>query len=314
MHGYSDFLEHVSKTQGNAQLIQSFRHAMAVNNERAIADLNDDELGFTSFYQLFDEISRYALEEQLSDKKRLAAAFIKSAKSGSYGDTQSVRAMLKWVIVTGKCAGTDSDYLRKMDTAAGLLTSVYGDKSVLPYIVDELFFRYRKGLPYHYLARTFFEIRDPYSLVLVAERLRSTDQMERACSGRLLAFIPGIEQAEEAYKVDQFYEWLEDNGPFLWYKGETFDTTHQPTPYMVVFWAKYLGYVLDPASGTTPAYLTEKEHHLYQQFQRLSTDEQRRLADQSLKRRQQHRKHWQKWLDLPMKEQWHQQGGSDGHD
>lgn len=311
----SAFLDEVRTKRGNASLIESFHNTLQVNRGQAIDYVNDYNLCFPSLYVLVGEIEEASLSEQLSERCRIAIDFVRQEQPNLEGGAQSVHPSLKWMIQTGGQDNIDNTYLQKLDAAAGLLASVYGDRSMLPAVVEMVFFRCRSELPYHDLIWAFLETQDPQSLALIADRLRSADGKESACARRLLAFIPGIERGETGNGESQFRafgEWLEENGPYLKYKGETFDTIHRPTPYVPVLEAKYIGAFVSVYDGEPLAGLTKKERKLLRHFRELPRDSQNLLASHSLKKRRLDRNEWKRWIELPTKRQLKQaEGGAD---
>ncbi|HEX6923556.1 MAG TPA: hypothetical protein VF149_06995 [Bacillales bacterium] len=317
--GQAAFLDEVRTKRGNTSLIESFRNTLEVNRRQAVEHLNDDNLCFPSLYVLNGEIAKADLFAELSERCRLAAEFLsmRAGKSDLQGEIQALHPTLKWMVQTGGEDNIDKEYLKKLDSAAALLTSVYRDRSILPAVSDMIFFRCRNGLPYHDLVRSFLEARDPYSLALVADRLRSSDAYEGDCARRLLAFIPGIDRKEADQKdlqFKKFHEWMEENGPFLRYKGENFDTTHRPTPYVPVLPAKYLGNFVAVDNGKMHCSMTKKESRLHRRFGELPGDSQRLLAVYSAHKRRMNHDEWMKWMNLSIKKQLKAAEGEDGHD
>ncbi|HEU5139989.1 MAG TPA: hypothetical protein VFT51_08450 [Bacillales bacterium] len=317
--GQTAFLDEVRWKRGNASLIESFRNTMEADRKQAVKHLNDDNLCFPSLYVLREEISRSGLSEELSERYRVATELLmmRSDQSDIQNDIQKVHPTLKWMIKTGGEENIDNAYLKKLDKAAGLMTTVYRDRSILPGIADMIFFRCRNELPYHDLVWAFLEIREPYSLALIADRLRSSNANEAECARRLLTFIPGIERTETGQGERQFRkfcEWLEENGPYLKYKGETFDTTHHPTPYTPVWRTKYLGAFVAPNNGGLLVSLTKKEKRLLRRFDDLLEDEQRLLAAYSARKRRLNHGEWLQWTNLSIKKQLKEAEGENGHD
>lgn len=310
--GGSAFLDQVRTKRGNASLIESFHNTLKANRSQAVDYVNDDYLYFPSLYVLAGEIEQAGLSEQLSERCRIAIDFIRQEQPNLEGEAQSIHPSLKWMIQTGGQDNIDKPYLQKLDAAAVLLASVYRDRSMLPALVDMIFFRCRHQLPYHDLMWAFLETQDPQSLTLIADRLRSRDQKESACARRLLCFIPGIETKETAKGDAHFHafcRWLEENGPYLRYKGETFDTFHRPTPYVVVLEAKYIGVFVSVYDGKPLAKLTKKERKWVRRFGDLTPESQRLLADYSVGKRRMNRDDWAQWMELPMKKQLRQAEG-----
>ncbi|HEX7065768.1 MAG TPA: hypothetical protein VF199_11930 [Bacillales bacterium] len=317
--GPAAFLDEVRRKRGNASLIESFRNTLEADRKKAVEYLNDDNLCFPSFYVLSDEITKAELSGELCERYRLAAEFLmmRNDKSDIQSEVQAVHPALKWMIETGAEENIGNDYLKKLDTAAGLLTKIYRDRSILPGIADMIFFRCRSELPYHDLIWAFLEAREPYSLALIADRLRSPDSSESACARRLLAFIPGIDRKETGkgeWQFQRFCDWLEENGPYLRYKGETFDTTHRPTPYTPVWRAKYLGAFVASDNGKIHVSLTKRERRLLRRFDDLAGDEQRLLAAYSARKRRMDRNAWVQWINLSIKKQLKAAEGENSHD
>lgn len=313
----SAFLDEVRAKRGNATLIESFRNTVEANREQALEHLNDDNLCFPSLYVLREEITNARLLDQLCDRVRMALDFLNVRKSGQDVGMQTNKSVLKWMVTTGGQDNIDNDYLKKLDTAVAFLVSVHGDRSVLPVIVEMTFFRCRNGLPFHDLIWALLESRDPYILTMVAGRLRSSDKRERDCAYKLLAFIPGIDEKKTDDGVkhyEKFCEWIEENGPFLWYKGETFDTIHRPTPYVPVSGAKYLGTFVNVHDGKPLVELSKEQRRLLRNFDDLSKESQVLLASFSTKKRANNRDQWLEWLNLPIKKQLEQAQGRDHHD
>ena len=300
------FLDQVRLKRGNESLVQSFRNTLKANKRQAIDYLNDKNIRFPSVYVLREVISKEKLTNELANRSRLALEFINNEHGHIHGWVQTLHPPLLWMIQSGGQEYVDPPYLKKMDGAAGLLTVVYGDRSVLPAFASMLFFRCRNHLPYHDLVWAFLEAREPLSLSLIADRLRSDDHKESDCARRMLSFIPGIDRktdnkGDEQYR--RFCKWVENNGHFLYYKGETFDTTHHPNPYVTVRQAKYLGVFVSNYDGKPYAALSNKESRLWKQLSRLNAEEQEILADYSAKLRGKDQQLWKKWLSQSMRKQ-----------
>jgi hypothetical protein len=315
----SAFLDEVRVKRGNSALVESFRNTVEANREQALEHLNDAHLCFPSLYVLREEIAKAHLFDQLCDRDCEALDFLNIRNSGKdkKAEIETHPGTLKWMIKTGGQDNIDSDYLKKLDTAAAFLVSVHGDRSMLPVIVEMTFYRCRNGLPYHDLIWAILESRDPYILTLVAGRLVSSDNRERDCAYKLLGFIPGIDKKQtfdggKHYEI--FCEWIEENGPFLWYKGETFDTIHTPTPYVLMPAAKYLGTFVNVNDGKPLMELSKKQRRLLRNFGDLPKASQVLLASYSTKKRANNRDQWLEWMNLPIKKQLEEAQGRDHHD
>lgn len=311
--GRTAFLDEVRTKRGDPALIESFRNTARVNRKQAIEYLNDENLCYPSLYVLRNEIEKEQLTEQLCKRYRLAADFTRQEKIKAKSQKPTAHSTLKWIIQTGGEENIDKTYLQKLDKAAVYMTAIYKDRSVLPDVARMIFFRCRNELPYHDLVWAFLEMQDPHSLALVADRLRSSDSREGDCARRLLAFIPGIDRKqtnEGERQFHRFQEWMEQNGPYLFYKGETFDTIDRPTSYITNHGAKYIGVFVSVHDGEPLSNLTKKERRWLRRFEDLPIDSQSLLAAYSLEMRRKKREDWLKWMERPIKKQLKEAGDS----
>ncbi|MBK5240310.1 hypothetical protein [Clostridium sp.] len=130
-----------------------------------------------------------------------------------------------------------------LDITAALLIKTHNDNSILPIIVDTIFFRNREGLFNHDLIWTFFEARDPYSLMLIANYLYSDDARDIELAYKLLDFVPSIDmrngRGDSENQYTTIFYWLKENYRFLYFTGESFQRTSNPIPYKIDLHEKY---------------------------------------------------------------------------
>jgi len=217
-----------------------------------------------------------------------------------------VQAVLRWMLETGsKDDGLSAEFTHVLDTTASLLTTVFRDETVLPLIADLIFTRSEKELFNDYLIRAFFEAREPYTLDLIANRLRSPRVKEANLARRLLGFVPGIDvhkdtEGELHYRI--FQAWLEENSPFLHYRGESFQETSRPVPYDVALKGKYLGRSVSVDSGEILTPLTKEEDQILEEFENEDETVKDSLATQSEVKRYRSFDDWDTWVRSPLKE------------
>ena len=181
--------------------------------------------------------------------------------------------------------GLNNEHDEFLDVVALLLIKTHKDKTILPLIVDMIFFRNRKGLFTHDLIWAFFQARDPHSLMLIANYLISEDVNDVKLASTLLDFVPSIDMTmgkscEKQYIA--FYYWLEENYPFLYFTGESFQRTSKPIPYIVALDAKYLCKQVSLYTSETFIPYTVKENSLLYYFNDL--DESNKLLLSSFSR------------------------------
>lgn len=132
--------------------------------------------------------------------------------------------------------GLSDEYDELLDVTASILIKIHKDNSILPSIVDTIFTRNREGLFNHDLIWTFFEARDPYSLMLIANYLHSDDIRDIKLACKLLDFVPSIDMSTSRDSKDKyttFFYWLKQNYHFLYFTGESFQRTSNPIPYKI---------------------------------------------------------------------------------
>lgn len=279
---------------------------MKVNREQAIQQLQDENLHYPSIYVLRNVIDEENLIQVLNKRAKRSLEFVRNDRNDIHGWVQTLQPPLLWMIHSGGEENVDPVYLKKLDAAACLLTVVYGNRTILAAIARMIFFRCRNQLPYHDLVWAFLEAQEPYSLALIAERLRSKNHKESDCARRILSFIPGIDRKNDIEGEGQFTRfchWMEENGGYLYYKGETFDTTHLPTPYVTIWPAKYLGLLVSTYDGIPFAALSKKEKRLWKQLNLLEEEKQKDLSGYSWTMRCNDPLNWRKWIGMSIKKQ-----------
>ena len=187
-----------------------------------------------------------------------------------------------------------------LDRAALLLTRVHGDKTILPSIVDMIFYRNREGLFTHDLIWAFFGAKDPYSLMLIANYLGSAEEKDVFLARKLLDFVPNIDMAggkDSRKQYIQFLSWLEENYSFLYFTGESFQRTSRPIPYVVDLEAKYLCRAVSITTGEPLIPFRSKEKHLIGYFTKLDEDHKLLLSEFSFRIHHENIYLWNSWID-----------------
>jgi len=312
------FLDQVRLKEGIDKLKEVFQESAASNKEAAINSLNHEDLQFTSLFLLWDEIKKLGILEQLNERNQISMEIVEdilsrekesptaSCRLSIFDHIQMVQAVLRWMLETGsKDDGLSAEYTQVLDTTASILTTVFRDETVLPLIADLIFTRSENELFNHYLIRAFFEAREPYTLDLIANRLRSPKVKEANLARRLLGFVPGIDvhkdtEGEMHYKI--FQAWLEENSPFLHYRGESFQVTSKPMPYDVALKGKYLGRSVSVDSGEILTPLTKEEDKILEEFENEEEAVKDNFATQSEVMRYKSLDDWSTWIRSPLKQ------------
>ncbi|MCB2296037.1 hypothetical protein LGK95_21535 [Clostridium algoriphilum] len=187
-----------------------------------------------------------------------------------------------------------------LDVTATILTKFHKDKTILPTIVDMIFFRNREGLFTHDLIWAFFQARDPYSLMLIANYLNSDDINDVKLACKLLDFVPSIDMNIEKDNKKQymdFFNWLKENYSYLHFTGESYQRTSKPVPYIVALDAKYLCRQVSINTGKPFLPLTKRESNLLSRFYNLGEYKQLLLSKYSLRIYYENINLWKSWIN-----------------
>ena len=196
--------------------------------------------------------------------------------------------------------GQSDEHDEFLDATAALLIKIHKDKTILPIIVDMIFFRNRKGFFTHNLIWAFFQARDPHSLMLIANYLGSEEVNDVKLACKLLDFVPSIDMTMEKGNKKQytsFFNWLNENYPFLYFTGESFQRTSKPIPYIVALDAKYLCRRISVNTGKPLIPCTEKENNLLVNFNSLDEDNKLLLSEHSLRIYYKNIYLWKSWIN-----------------
>lgn len=187
-----------------------------------------------------------------------------------------------------------------LDVTALLLIKTHKDKTILPTLVDIIFFRNREGLFTHDLIWAFFQARDIGSLMLIANYLHSDNIIDVKLACKLLDFVPSIDMTIEKDSKKlymNFIYYLKENNPFLYYTGESFQRTSNPMPYIVALDAKYLCRPISVYTGEPLTPYTDKENRLSDTFNELGVDNKLLLSNYSLRIHYQNLYLWDLWIN-----------------
>lgn len=310
-------LDRVRHDRGNDGLRDYIKQLAQKDRGKAIDLINEEELSFTSLFVLRDEIQQLEFFDQMNIKNKIALEIVDetlkeykvelSPSDMVSNFIQNVRTALKWMLTTGAFDdGMSDEYDEVMDVTAILLVKVYKDKGILPLLADMIFKRYKMGTCIHDLAWAFFEGKEPYSLILIGNRLRSREikDVELAC--KLLGFIPGVDVKSSVDGETQyfgFFNWIEENRPFLYFTGESFQQKNSPTPYVVVLEAKYLCKVISIDTGKSLEPLTREEDELLSSFDKQDDDTKTLLSNYSFRLHYDDVNGWNMWLHRPIETQ-----------
>ncbi|RKD26398.1 hypothetical protein SAMN02745883_02146 [Caminicella sporogenes DSM 14501] len=310
-----NILDEIRITKGFNELKNYFYRLIQSNPQNGINLLNSHNLRFSSLFILQPEIQKLNLYEKLNTRNKIALDITKEIltrekkfliiKYTSSEYSQIAYSILKWMFETGFTDdGFNNQFDEVLDIIALLLIKIYKETSILPIIADMIFKRNKENLYIHDLVWAFLESRNPNSLILIANRLLSKETSDNQLALNLLSFIPTLKKSENKEKqYISVVEWLEDNYPFLYFKGENLQQKNKPVPYIVILEGKYLCKNVSVNTGKIINSLTVKEQKLLDDFNKLDKNTKILLSDFSYSTYKKNNYLWKKWINRPINEQ-----------
>lgn len=312
-----NILDEIRIKDGLDGLKRYFNRLSQTKPEEAVNLLNKENLRFTSLFVLQPEIEKSNLFQNLNSRNKIALEITEEILtrqknfavieyiSSEY--SQIAYSVLKWMFETGFADdGLNNQFDEVLDITAILLTKIYREASILPVIVDLIFKRYKNKLYIHDLVWAFFEIRNPNTLILIANHLLSTEIKNIQLASNLLHFIPTIKDNKNTDKYKQyssFVDWLDENCSFLYFTGQSLQQTNKPIPYAIILEAKYLCKSVSVDTGKILKPLTDKELKLLEQFKQLDEKTKILLSSFSSKMYHKSKAKWNSWIQSSLTEQ-----------
>lgn len=308
-------LDEIRLNKGIDRMKEIFYDLINNNPERAVKLINDNNVQFASLFILQPELKKNDLFSRLSIRNQRALELTNGILLKEISNTERFSSeykiddysTLKWILETGYIDdGLNDQYDEVLDTAAIILAKVYKDKSSLPTIEKLIFNRYRKGAFIYDLIWAFFEVAESDSLILVANRLRSSNRKDVELARKFLNFIPCIRMYSRDENMKQYQcslKWIKRNKDFLYYTGETYLQTSNPYRYDVSLKAKYLQKTVSDVNGEQSRSLTQDESTCLDRFNRLDDASKLSLSNYSSMLYGKSKYKWSKWLQNPIDKQ-----------
>lgn len=310
-------LDCIRRTRGMSACRNMFRKLGQENRQTAIRLINDNSLLFASLFILQPEIKDFNLYGELSERNRIALnicekiADVKkpggnSGNSLSLND-ETVHMVLLWMFHTGAADdGLSNEFDQILDITASVLIKTHHENAILSSVADLIFRRNRKGAYIHDIVWIFFQARNAQSLQLIAGYLRSPVQKDVELARTLLNLREDIKLRNSSEKqkwYNEYISWLNENSPYLYFTGESFQLTNSPSACDVNLEAKYLGKNSSPRGPKPLTPLTEEEHICLNHFNEVQEEEKARLAEYSSKLHRENQPVWSQWMQYPVEEQ-----------
>lgn len=141
---------------------------------------------------------------------------------------------------------------------------------------------------------------------MIAGYLRSSNaaDVELACTLLHLAQdAPPKSNLEKQKTYNKFLSWLNENNPYLYFTGESFQFSNSPTPCSLNLDAKYLCKTVSTHSRNPIGFATEEELIRLNEFHKAQQDEKSDLANYSSSLYKKNKQSWSKWIAYPVDKQ-----------
>lgn len=307
-------LERIRRARGAVACREAFR-ALARDNARETARLlGDGRLKFGTLFVLRPEIAEFLPEEELSFRDRTALLFCggaeracKTAVDGEhprFTAGESERPVLLWIFTTGtEDDGLCGEFDRVLDLAAAVLIRTYREESILPAAAKLIFRRHRRGAYLHDLIWAYFKARGTDALRIIAGYLRSPVRSDAELARSLLHLTESGASEGGGKQYGEYLSWLRENGPYLYFTGESYQLTNAPSPCGVDLGAKFLCREISHRNRKPLAPLTREEQESLNSFNGAGDAEKETLARYSGKLHEKNPARWNKWMRYPVSRQ-----------
>ncbi|MFU0831379.1 MAG: DUF4132 domain-containing protein [Oscillospiraceae bacterium] len=306
-------LEYIRRICGIDVCKKRFQRIVQTRRESAARMLNSADLRFPTLFALKTEIEKAELTPKLNEKIQAALQICNTVLEENkavpgcgipYSD-ENVHAAFLWIFLTGaENDGLSNDYDEILDLSASVLTRRYREKSILPVLAKLIFRRNRKKGYLHDLIWAFFQAHDPASLKYIAPYLRSSNARDRELA-RLLLHLPDVEEnsksRENQYR--NFMNWLRENNSYLYFTGESLQSSNQPQICNLDLGARYLCKQISPRKHKPLEPLSKQEEEVLSCFAQAQDDDKTVLSEYSRKLYTRNPRYWRRWIHLPVSEQ-----------
>lgn len=316
--GYSgsiNDLDYIRRSRGKDVCRDTFRRFVLGQKQTAVRLINDDRLFFASLFVLQQEIQEFGLYRELSEHNRIALDIcrkISEAKNPSAESSaplslkdEMVHTVLLWMFYTGAADdGLSNEFDHILDISASILIKTHHENTVLNTVADLIFKRNRRGSYTHDLIWAFFQAHDPQSLRIIAEYLRSPRRKDVELA-RTLLHLPQAAgpNGNSANQYRDYLSWLEENSPYLYFTGESFQLTNSPNSCDVNLEAKYLCKNSSLKRREILDSFNEEDRDNLNNFSGVQEEEKTVLADYSNKLHHQNPLDWNQWMKYPIEQQ-----------
>ena len=285
---------------------KAFKRFLLENERGAIYYLNDKRLYFPTLYFVKKEVESLNTLENLNLRNRIALNLCSVIKgdmkfkeiSDKY-NSKRIHDTLIWMFDSGVYAdGLNDEFDEILDGTVGMLICFMKDHSILPSVIDLMFNRYEKGCFIHDLSWYLLQSKDPSLLGLITNRLKLSNEKSIQLACKLLHIDGDINsfQDNKEVNIQQTYSWVNENMPYIYFSGESFQLSSEPNIFKVHLEGKYLNKKVSPDTGEflKPLKFFEKDALKY--FRQSSLEKKEQLSEYSYKLKKQNHKLWRQWI------------------
>ena len=304
-------LDLIRRARGAGACRETFRGLARENKREAARLLGDGRLAFGTLFVLRPEIAEFLPEEDLSYRDRTALQFCDRASQANkaidddcprFSAGEDAHPVLLWMFTTGtEDDGLSEEFDRVLDLAAAVLIRTYREESILPAAAELIFRRYRRGSYLHDLIWAYFKTRSTDALRIIAGHLRSPVRKDVELARSLLHLPENGAEGRKQY--GEYLSWLRENGPYLYFTGESYQLTNAPSPCGVDLGAKFLCREISPRSRRPLTPLTREEEERLSGFNGAGDEEKETLARYSRKLHDDDPSGWNRWMQYPVSRQ-----------
>jgi len=306
------YLDQIRIHEGADKCEAALKEAYRKNANGAVALLNDSRLSFPCLFILRSQIQALGIQRNLNYRCKAAIRITQQvSKPGVSGQdylsakSSQIQSVLYWMFTTGAAEDiTDDNYDETVDVTASVLVNRYQDLRILPLMVDLVFRRNRNGRYIHDLVWVLFQSRDPQALKFIAARIQSLTLEDAELAATLLnTGETDIPTHNTVDNHDAYLQWLEENDPYLYFTGESFQFTSKPAFCAIDHERKYLQKGTPSYDWQPVALFDDVESQTLVAFRQLEDWQQSALSAYSHKLHGTNIAAWQEWIHRPFSEQ-----------
>lgn len=291
----------------------AFHRFLLENEKGAITYLNDKRLYFPTLFFVMEELKSLHTLQELNLRNRIALDFCSLIKGHTKFkevteryNSKKIHDTLRWMFDTGMYSdGLSNEFDEILDGTAGLLICYLKDYTILPSAVALMFDRYEKGHFIHDISWYLLQSKDPSLIGLVTNHLKSSNEKSIQLAHKLL-HIDGDTQKfieNQEINIQETNDWLDENKPYMYFSGESFQLSSEPNIFKVHLEGKYLNKKVAPDTGEFLKPLKKFEKDALEKFNQSNFENKEKLSDYSCKLKKKNHKLWRDWITKDVSQQ-----------